>query len=443
MSNQESQRQPIAKSIRFEVLKRDKFTCQYCGRKAPDIVLQIDHITPVSKGGTNDLLNLITSCIDCNLGKSNRTLADTTIIDRKRSQMEELQERREQIEMMMEWQRSLVELDQYLVEQVAAFWSELAEPYSLTEHEMKSLKKLLRQYNPDEVMEAMRIATKQYLEYENDKPTQESVNQAWSKVGGICKLKKIEQTKPYMRDLFYIRGILRKRLRYVNEWLCIKLLEQAYQCGADVEKLKDHACKVRNWTQWREEIETFIQSAEEHDTNSEVQQEDAQNIEDYREVNSIENDKFTVTDTAASEIQQKIEAINKVFEMCDLYAKQRNYSKVAEICNKYLEPASEIEELLDTVDGWFIIIENGQFVVNYARLNEQFNNRYKHWRIDYARECIYTLDGGHEYWIGFETLQTDVQKQEWIKRISYKNWSSPQMLAELTQILESTFFVST
>lgn len=75
-------------------------------------------------------------------------------------------------------------------------------------------------------------------------------------------------------------------------------------------------------------------------------------------------------------------------------------------------------------------------------LSELFNNRYKHWRIDYARECIYTLDGGHEYWIGFETLQTDVQKQEWIQRLSYKNWSSPKMLAELTEILESTFSAS-
>ncbi len=441
MSHQKSERQPIPKSIRFEVFKRDKFTCQYCGRKAPDIVLQIDHMTPVSKGGTNDLLNLITSCIDCNLGKSNRTLTDTTIIDRKRSQMEELQERREQIEMMMEWQRGLVELDQYLIEQVAEFWSELAEPYSLTEHGVKSLKKLLRQYNPDAVMEAMRIAAKQYLQYEDGKPTQGSVSEAWSKVGGICKLKKIEQSKPYMRDLFYIRGILRKRLRYVNEWLCIKLLEEAYQCGADIENIKDHACKVRNWTQWRQDIETFIQSAEEHNTNSEFsEQESAHNMEDYKEISADIEDL-----NKAAEIKQKIEAVNKIFEMCDFYAKQRDYSKVAKICNDCLDPeASDIEHILiNSVDRWFINVEKGKFVVNYARLNELFNNRYKHWRIDYARECIYTLDGGCEYWIGFETLQTDVQKQQWIQRISYKNWSSPEMLAELTEILESTFSVST
>jgi len=57
--------------IRFEIFKRDKFTCQYCGRKAPNVILHIDHIQPKSKGGLNNKLNLITSCEECNLGKGN------------------------------------------------------------------------------------------------------------------------------------------------------------------------------------------------------------------------------------------------------------------------------------------------------------------------------------------------------------------------------------
>lgn len=65
----EMARKGLSKKIRFEVFKRDQFTCQYCGKKAPDVILHVDHIQPVSKGGTNDLLNLITSCQDCNLGK--------------------------------------------------------------------------------------------------------------------------------------------------------------------------------------------------------------------------------------------------------------------------------------------------------------------------------------------------------------------------------------
>jgi len=102
-------RKQVSKTVRFEVFKRDSFACQYCGRKAPDVLLVIDHIEPVSKGGTNDLLNLITACNDCNAGKSDRQLTDSTVFDKQRQQLEELQERKEQIEMMFLWQKGLLD----------------------------------------------------------------------------------------------------------------------------------------------------------------------------------------------------------------------------------------------------------------------------------------------------------------------------------------------
>lgn len=74
-------RTPISKKTRFDVFKRDLFKCQYCGNTPPSIILEVDHIIPVSKKGTNDIDNLTTSCFDCNRGKSNRelnTLPQTT-----------------------------------------------------------------------------------------------------------------------------------------------------------------------------------------------------------------------------------------------------------------------------------------------------------------------------------------------------------------------------
>jgi len=62
-------RKPISKKLRFEILQRDGFTCQYCGAAAPDVVLHIDHIHAVSAGGSDDESNLTTACRDCNLGK--------------------------------------------------------------------------------------------------------------------------------------------------------------------------------------------------------------------------------------------------------------------------------------------------------------------------------------------------------------------------------------
>ena len=103
-------RKVLSKSLRFEIFKRDKFICQYCGGKAPEVVLNVDHIEPVSKGGTNELMNLITSCFACNSGKRDRKLDDSSVITKQRKQLELIQERREQIELMFEWKKSLKSL---------------------------------------------------------------------------------------------------------------------------------------------------------------------------------------------------------------------------------------------------------------------------------------------------------------------------------------------
>ncbi|MBP8291733.1 MAG: HNH endonuclease [Caldilineaceae bacterium] len=67
-------RKSMSKGLRFDVFRRDGFTCQYCGRTPPDTVLHVDHIRPVSDGGDNDISNLVTSCELCNLGKSAKKL---------------------------------------------------------------------------------------------------------------------------------------------------------------------------------------------------------------------------------------------------------------------------------------------------------------------------------------------------------------------------------
>lgn len=255
-------RKGLSKKIRFEVFKRDLFTCQYCGRKAPDVLLEVDHIEPVSKGGTDDILNLISSCKECNAGKSDRALSDTAVLDRRRQQLEELQERREQIEMMFEWQRGLLDLDDEVIDKLSAFWSEQAPGYHLNENGMKGLKRLKKRFEVDEIMPAMKIAAEQYLEYDDGGLTKESVEYAWKKVGGICNIRRQERDKPYMQRLYYIRGILRNRLHYINEPLALQLLERAVDLDASLDSLENHAKSVENWTQWRQAIEDYISQHE-------------------------------------------------------------------------------------------------------------------------------------------------------------------------------------
>jgi 5-methylcytosine-specific restriction endonuclease McrA len=66
-------RSRLKPKTKFEVLQRDGFCCVYCGRKAPDVQLHVDHVVPVSGGGSNDLKNLVAACAECNVGKGKRT----------------------------------------------------------------------------------------------------------------------------------------------------------------------------------------------------------------------------------------------------------------------------------------------------------------------------------------------------------------------------------
>ena len=80
--------EPISFKLRFQILKRDNFTCQYCGRKAPDTVLHVDHIVPRELGGKNDPENLVTCCIVCNLGKGDEPLEGSSSVKKRSSQRE-------------------------------------------------------------------------------------------------------------------------------------------------------------------------------------------------------------------------------------------------------------------------------------------------------------------------------------------------------------------
>lgn len=60
----------VSKRLRFEVLRRDNHTCRYCGRSAPEVKLEVDHVTPRALSGSDDPWNLVAACEDCNRGKS-------------------------------------------------------------------------------------------------------------------------------------------------------------------------------------------------------------------------------------------------------------------------------------------------------------------------------------------------------------------------------------
>ena len=170
-----AERRSISKKTRFEVFKRDSFTCQYCGQMAPDVVLEVDHIYPVSKGGSNDLMNLVTSCKDCNGGKGPCELDDKSALKKQQLQLAEINERRAQLQMMLEWKHELSNLAEEQIDAINVIISD-AYDCSLTSHGRAGIRRLLTRFGFDAVYEATEIAVARYSE----------ADYAVSKIGGIC-----------------------------------------------------------------------------------------------------------------------------------------------------------------------------------------------------------------------------------------------------------------
>lgn len=258
-----SERKSISKKLRFEVFKRDNFTCQYCGVQAPDVILHVDHINPVAGGGDNDILNLITSCEPCNQGKGARTLDDHSAIAKQRAQLEELNERREQLEMLLQWRESLSNIDE---EQIDAFDAEFerATTCHLSDMGRAKVKKWLKKHSLKDLLEALDSSVGTYFKEgdpDDSDRNNELAGKAFNMVPRILANRERNADKPWMRDLFYVRAIVRNRM-YCNERAAIDLLERLHDLGGDIEDMKDWAKQANNWTNWRNEMELWIEELE-------------------------------------------------------------------------------------------------------------------------------------------------------------------------------------
>jgi hypothetical protein len=148
-------RKPISARRRFEIFKRDRFTCAYCGATPPGALLHVDHINPVALGGTNEPENLITACERCNAGKSSVPL--TAVPKSLRERAEEVAEREAQIAGFAKVMRDAIERVEADVWTVAEILQPGArEGYSTAK--FNSIKGFIKRLPIHEVVEAAEIA---------------------------------------------------------------------------------------------------------------------------------------------------------------------------------------------------------------------------------------------------------------------------------------------
>lgn len=272
-----TKRETIGKKLRFEVFRRDKFTCQYCGEKAPEVVLNVDHIDPVANGGTNEILNLITSCFSCNSGKSDRTLNDSSIVEKRRKQLELLEERREQIELMLEWKKSLSNFDNDVVDMISDYINSKIQPLSLNENGKLLVVKWLKKFHTEKILDAVDISAKQYLKFENGELDKESAELFLSKIGGIIVVKNLP---PVKQKLAYIKGIARNRFSYWDDTKgsiilsnYVTELKKHYDEKQLLDDLENEIFKItkeaKNWSEWKNTIEKWTLDIQNWDVKTE------------------------------------------------------------------------------------------------------------------------------------------------------------------------------
>ena len=200
-----TKRKDLSKRLRFEVFKRDSFKCVYCGKSAPDGVLHVAHIVPVSKGGTNEIRNLVTACSDCNLGKSNIMLDDKSVVIKQKRQLDELNERREQLEMIKQWNDELKNLETETVDYAADFFTSIT-GYTPNESGKRTLHRLLKKYGTQTVLDGVKDSVEK-----NFIDTDESAEISFNKIENNILYEIRKKTDPELNKILYIRGILRNR----------------------------------------------------------------------------------------------------------------------------------------------------------------------------------------------------------------------------------------
>lgn len=250
-------RKTLSKKIRFEVFKRDSFQCQYCGRNAPEVVLQIDHIEPIAKGGSNDIMNLVTSCENCNSGKGVRGLDDNSVVMKQKKQLDAVNERRVQLQMLVQWRNELREVGNEAIGIFMEAWSGYTDKaFYVNENGRGILIKLSKKYDDAEILSAMDKAAMQYIRRDvAGNAKYDSLEYAFGKIGPICYWQRRMIKEPQWKDIFKMIYGIQKRGIYLKEYHARRVLNKAYLNGVSTHELYEVIDKASDWDRIEQELD--------------------------------------------------------------------------------------------------------------------------------------------------------------------------------------------
>lgn len=203
----------IGARLRFEVLKRDNFQCSYCGARAPDVLLEVDHILAKANGGGDDFLNLVTSCQPCNRGKSSVPLDDHQALGRQIAEIERIEAQAASLD---ELRQRKADADELLQMQIDAVNEALTAHTDriLSEAGRASVKRWLQAESVEALMTAVEEAAKSYVRLPM---SDRDWRNFFAKIPAVAAFRRKHGEKSEaFRKALYAAGIMRNRLSQGN-----------------------------------------------------------------------------------------------------------------------------------------------------------------------------------------------------------------------------------
>jgi hypothetical protein len=198
---------------------------------------------------------------------------------KQKKQLDNLQEKREQFNMMYEWRKGLDGLTSEAARMITEHIESKVEPFVLSKSAKKNLEKTINKYDFDDILNAINISESTYLRYEVDDTLEpDSVKNFFSKITGILVN---SSRSPLELKISRIKGIGRKQF---DNWepqkgaiVLSKMLKKmrSYPGSSDesilavlentIEPMTQDA---KSWRQWKWMMEEFLEALEDQQTNN-------------------------------------------------------------------------------------------------------------------------------------------------------------------------------
>lgn len=210
----------ISKKIRFEVFKRDGFKCAYCGKEPPAVMLEVDHIDPKSKGGKDDLNNLLTACFDCNRGK--RDIPLDAIPQQLQDNLEVLQQKEEQLKEYRRFIARVQKRENKDIEDINNIYSEGYPGWEFNENFKTSVRMFLKNLPKHQVAESLQVSILKFPENTSDNRincTRYFCGICWNKIKSIFDpdYASIKELERYWKNQKRGSGYLNES--YLRAWI--------------------------------------------------------------------------------------------------------------------------------------------------------------------------------------------------------------------------------